>query len=618
MNIVILVGIVITVLTAIPVLSQLRKHPKGLFVLFFAEMWERFSYYGMRALLIFYLTSHFLFSDEIANTQYASYTSLIYLLPLIGGLMADRYLGTRKAIVFGAILLVIGHGSLAIEGKPNIATLTYEAQTYEFVRDGHHLGPQKLKVGEGLYAVAAAENGGLRIVDIPESAPLPPVLEAGSYTQGVVKVTPWAEQAFFLSISLIILGVGYLKANISSIVGQLYPEKDPRRDSGFTLYYYGINLGAFWAAILCGYLGETYGWGWGFGLAGLGMLAGLIVFVWGKPLFEGNGEPPEPEKLKAPVFGPFNRETLIYGLSILSVPLIWFAVQRNEVVGWGLGAASVAIIGYVVWYMARYFAREENFRLGLAFVLIFASVIFWTLFEQAGSSLNLFAARNTNLELVSQAVVFDLFGQLMVFGTPAQLAAVTLPAGYWHFDTTFTASQTQSFNSAFILLLAPLFAIGFTWLGKRGRDPDPVKKFAFALVNAGVGFLILVWGAGFADNAFRLPLVFLGATYLVHTIGELALSPVGLSQITKLSPPVIVSTMMAIWFLSSSAAQYIAGFIAATTATETVGGQVLDQRASLEAALSTFEVIGWWGVGLRVALFGLSYVIKHWDYGANR
>ncbi|MEM9964686.1 MAG: MFS transporter, partial [Asticcacaulis sp.] len=168
MNIVILVGIVITVLTAIPVLSQLRKHPKGLFVLFFAEMWERFSYYGMRALLIFYLTSHFLFSDEIANTQYASYTSLIYLLPLIGGLMADRYLGTRKAIVFGAILLVIGHGSLAIEGKPNIATLTYEAQTYEFVRDGHHLGPQKLKVGEGLYAVAAAENGGLRIVDLPE------------------------------------------------------------------------------------------------------------------------------------------------------------------------------------------------------------------------------------------------------------------------------------------------------------------------------------------------------------------------------------------------------------------------------------------------------------------
>jgi len=618
MNIVILVGIAITILTAIPVLSQLRRHPRGLFVLFFAEMWERFSYYGMRSLLIFYLTSHFLFPDNVANTQYASYTSLVYLLPLIGGLLADRYLGTRKAIVFGAILLVIGHGTLAFEGKPNIATLTYQGQTYEFVRDEHHPGPQKLKVGDGLYEVAVAENGGLRLVGLPDTAPLPPVLEAGQYQQGVIRVTPWVEQAFFFSVSLIILGVGYLKANISSIVGQLYTEKDPRRDSGFTLYYYGINLGAFWAAILCGFLGETYGWGWGFGLAGLGMLAGLLVFVWGRPLLEGNGEPPEPEKLKQPVFGPLNREWLIYGLSILSLPLIWFAVQRNEVVGWGLGIASVAIIGYVVWYMARHFTRIENYRLGLAFVLIFASVVFWTLFEQAGSSLNLFAARNTQLELLAAPVMFSLFGQAVVLGTPAQLASLSLPVGYWHLDTTFTASQTQSFNAAFILLLAPLFAFVFAWLGKRNRDPDPVKKFAFGLVNAGLGFLILVWGAGFADSAFRLPLIFLGATYLVHTIGELALSPVGLSQVTRLSPPAIVSTMMAIWFLSSSAAQYIAGFIAASTATETVGGQVLDQRASLETALHTFQIIGWWGIGLGGALFGLSFVIKHWAYGADK
>lgn len=205
-NIVILAGILITVITAIPVLRQLRHHPKGLFVLFFAEMWERFSYYGMRALLIFYLTQHFLFSDEQASTQYASYTSLVYLLPLIGGLLADRYLGTRKAVVFGAILLVLGHGSLAVEGKPNIPTLTYDGVTYEFVRESGHAEAQKLRVGDTLYAVAA-DAGNLHIVGLPAGAPLPQVLERGSYSQGVIKANNWAEPLFFFSLSLIILGL---------------------------------------------------------------------------------------------------------------------------------------------------------------------------------------------------------------------------------------------------------------------------------------------------------------------------------------------------------------------------------------------------------------------------
>lgn len=613
MNIVILAGILVTLITAIPVFHQLRRHPKGLVVLFFAEMWERFSFYGMRALLIFYLTGHFLFSDRQANTQYASYTSLVYLLPLIGGLMADRYLGTRKAIVFGAILLVLGHGSLAFEGKPHIATLTWQDQTYEFVRENSHNAARKLQVGDGVHDVIPAKDGGIEIVGLPAEAPLPAILPAGSYTQGVIKVTPWGESVFFLSLSLIILGVGYLKANISSLVGQIYPEKDPRRDSGFTLYYYGINLGAFWAAVLCGLLGETWGWGWGFGLAGLGMLAGLIVFVRGKPLLEGKGEPPAPERLRARIFGLVSRETLIYSLSILSLPLIWFLVQRNSLVGSSLLIASLAVIGYVVWNMIRHFTRRENYRLGMAFILIFASVAFFTLFEQAGSSLNLFAARNTNLQLLSQPIVWSVFGHPMALGTPAQIAALGLPEGTWYINTSLTASQTQSFNAGFILLFAPVFAGLFVWLGRIRRDPHPLKKFAFALVSAGLGFLVLVWAEGFADSHFRLPLIFLMLTYMFHTWGELALSPVGLSQITRLTPPVIVSTVMAIWFLGTSAAQYVAGFIAATTATDTVGGQVLDQELSLNNALTTFNIIGWWGVGLGVGLFALSFLVRHWD-----
>ncbi|WKL56907.1 oligopeptide:H+ symporter [Asticcacaulis sp. ZE23SCel15] len=616
-NIVIAAGVIITILTAIPVVMQMRNHPKGLFVLFFAEMWERFSYYGMRALLIFYLTKHFLFSDEKASQQYASYTTLVYLLPLIGGLMADKYLGTRKAIVFGAILLVLGHGGMALEGSPNVQTLTHQGATYEFVREGSHMSNPLLKVGDDAYAVAPTKSGGIEIVGLPAGSVLPPVLESGSFETGVKKITPWAEHAFFLSISLIIMGVGYLKPNISSIVGQLYPDKDPRRDSGFTLYYYGINLGGFWAAILCGLLGETYGWGYGFGLAGLGMLAGLVVFVLGKPWLQGNGEPPVPEQLKKPVAGPISQEWLIYGISILALPVIYFMVQRNTLVGWVLLASSVAIIGYVIMMMVTKFSREENFRLGLAFVLIFASVIFFTLFEQAGSSLNLFAGRNTNLNLIDAPVIFNLLGQSVVLATPAQLAALTVPTGYIFVDMTLTASQVQSFNSGFILIFAPVFAAVFTFLGRRGADPDPVKKFSFGLVNVGLGFMLLVWGANFADGAFQVPLMFLALTYLLHTWGELALSPVGLSQITKLSPPVIVSTMMAIWFLASSAAQYLAGIIAGLTSTETVGGQVLDQEAALKSSLDVFWTIGLWGVGLGAGLFVLSFFIKHWSYGAN-
>jgi proton-dependent oligopeptide transporter, POT family len=618
MNIVFMIGILITVLTLIPVLLQLRTHPKGLFICFFAEMWERFSFYGMRALLIYYLTKHFLFSDGRASEQYGSYTTLVYLLPLIGGVVADRFIGTRRAIIFGGILLVIGHFGMAIEGTPNQQTLTYQGTTYEFVKSGSVLsGEVKLKLGEGLYDFSANKEGGLVIEDLPAGALLPSVLPKDSYQMGVVSKTPWAEQAFYLATAFIALGVGFLKPNISSLVGQLYKDRDPRRDSGFQLYYFGINLGAFWAGITCGYLGETVGWWAGFGLAGLGMLAGLLVFILGKSWLEGKGEAADSVALKEKLGGFISRENLIYLCGILGVPVVYFMMQKNSLVGLGLGLGFVCVMAYVFYEMATKLSRIENYRLGLALILSLASVVFFTLFEQAGSSLALFAERNTNLNILGQGRLINILGLKLVLASAAQLSLMSLPAHYIWVDMSFTASQTQVFNSGFILIFAPVFAWAFTFLAKRRLDPDPVKKFSYGLINVGLGFLILVWAAPLANGAFQVPLLFLMLTYLLHTFGELALSPVGLSQQTKLSPPALVSTMMAIWFLGSAGAQYLAGFIAKMAATQTVGGQVLDAEAALATSLKTFEMIGLWGIGLGVLLFALSFVLKGWAHGVN-
>ena len=231
--------------------DEILGHPKGLYVLFFTELWERFSFYGMRALLVFYLTQHFLFSDRKAYLIYGAYTALNYVTPLIGGVLADRYLGSVKAVTFGAILLVLGHFGMAFEG------------------------PESLRQGDEVIR------------------------------------NPLYLNFFYLSLALIITGVGFLKANISTIVGALYEQDDPRRDSGFTIFYMGINLGAFSAALLCGWLGQTFGWGYGFGLAGFGMLFGLVVFLRGNKLLQDKAHPPASEKLREPLFCGMNRAASI-------------------------------------------------------------------------------------------------------------------------------------------------------------------------------------------------------------------------------------------------------------------------------------------------------------------
>ena len=615
MNIVILIGIVITLATGIPVLLQILKtHPRGLLICFFAEMWERFSYYGMRGLLIFYLTQHFLFSDSAAGSIYGSYTSLVYLLPLIGGILADRFIGTRKAIAFGAVLLVAGHSMMAYEGRDTTQTLTYASQTYQIATQGRgDAGQTGIVLNGTTYTYGPAEGGGLAIQGLPSGSPLPAVIPADQYELKAQR-DPVGESVFFLAISLIIMGVGFLKPNISTLVGQLYPQGDPRRDAGFTLYYYGINLGSFWAAVLCGLLGQTVGWWAGFGLAGVGMALGFIVFVLGKPLLQGKGEAPATGDLKKPLLGPLNREWSIYLFGLLGVIPVWWLVQRNTVVGWVLGVstiASLAFIGYVMAVICKTWAQRQ--RMMLAVVLVFGSVLFFTLFEQAGTSLNLFADRNVDLNLLASALQIGP----LTLGTPEQVAAAGLVGQGVFIDTTMTASQTQSFNAGFILIFAPIFAALWVALGRARRDPDPTFKFGLGLIQVGLGFMVVVWGAGLADSAFRMPIILLALLYMFHTTGELFLSPVGLSEITKLSMPSVVSFMMAVWFLASSIAQFVGGKIAGIAGTETVGGEVLDPGAALANSLSVFEKLGWGGM-IAGALFILaSFFIKGWSNGAN-
>ncbi len=618
MNIVIMLGVVITLVTGIPVLLQILKtHPKGLLICFFAEMWERFSFYGMRGLLIFYLTQHFLFDDNFASGQYGTYGSLVYLLPLIGGIVADRYIGTRKAIMFGAILLVMGHGLMAFEGTPATQNLTYAGQSYEVQIEGRGEAREtRLMVDGQPYAYTSGEDG-LTITDLAPGGALPTVLPTGSY-ELTSERDPMGVNVFYLALSLIIMGVGFLKPNISTLVGQLYTKGDPRRDSGFTLYYYGINLGAFWAAVLCGYLGQNFGWGWGFGLAGIGMLLGLIVFWLGKPLLQGKGESPYPELIKKPVAGFLNREMIIYLLAFVGVAGLFFVVPNHTLVGQGLLLSTIAAVAFIAWFIifklkGDKVARE---RMMLASVLIFGSAVFFTLFEQAGSSLNLFADRNVDLSLTQTAGTF--LG--IPYGTPAQLAAAGLATSGWQWiDTSIPAAQTQSFNAGFILIFAPLFAALWAFLAQRKMDPNPVVKFGLGIMQVGLGFLVVVWGAnsGMVDDAFRTPLVLLGFLYMLHTTGELFLSPVGLSEITKLSVPSIVSFMMAVWFMASAIAHFLGGEIAKLAGTDTVGGQVTNPEAALQTSLATFNLIGLWGVGIGIGFILLSFFIAKWSNGVN-
>jgi|SRR5882762_117213 len=613
---IVLIGLLLTLATAVPVWIQLHKqHPRGLIVLFFVELWERFSFYGMRSLLIFYLTQHFLFDDGFSARTFGSFTTLAYLLPLLAGFVADRYIGARQAVVFGAVLLVIGHMLMTIEGPPTRQILSIDNTRFEVTTLQHAQKRNLALVYQGhIYEMRQNAEGDLQIEGLPAGSNLRTVIPKERFRLSTEARDPFYVNLLFLALSCIALGVGFLKGNVSCLVGLLYPRGDSRQDAGFTLYYFGINIGSFWAALLCGYLGFAYGWAWGFGLAAAGMMAGLVVFILGKPLLEGHGEPPDRVRLKQRILGRVTREHAVYLGSLLSLGIIFALIQRNELVGWTLLAASIAVLSYVGRHIYRSHSRVERERIYLALLLVAAAILFWMLFLQAGTSLNLFADRNTALTLVSRPWVFNLFDRQILLGTRAMLDAAPAAANRLWIDASLTAAQVQSFNVAFVMIFAPLFAWLWPFLSRRGMDPSPMTKFGLGLLQVGAGFLVIVVSRDFADPGFRLPLLVLGMTYLLHTTGELFVSPIGLSELTRLAPPLLVSTMMAIWLLASSAAQYIGALIASVAAVQTVGGQALDAANSLASSLHVFNSVGWFGVIVGVFFLVLSPFVRDWAH----
>lgn len=587
-------------------------HPRGLVILFLTEMWERFSFYGMRALLVLYLTQHFLFGPSEAQGIYAAYAALVYLMPVVGGMIADKYLGSRKAVIIGAVLLVMGHFTMAFEGTGGRERVTIGETTYQLEVEGRDQnrrvfavnGDERVEVAitpEGISAVgaepsaanaadAAAVATGQALGAPPAgaldpataaapaaaaAAGFPAFTAAGGYTLETARDSDVGEPILFLALSLIIVGVGFLKANISTVVGHLYDENDPRRDGGFTIFYVGINLGSVLATGACSYLAFTYGWAYGFGLAGFGMLLGLLTFILGQPWLEGRGGPPNPVALKSHKILGVPLEAVFWIGGLVAVFPTWLLMQRHALIEMGLPWIAGVIFTLVVGYTVIKLKGAERSRMLVAEVLIFFSVLFWALFEQAGSSLTLFADQSTAM------------------------------------PDWFNAGYTQMFNPGIIVIFGPIFAALWVWLAKRKMEPSTPVKFSFGLVFVGAGFLVLTWAAATQAGAdFRVPLLFLFLTYFLHTMGELCLSPVGLSMITKLSVDRVVGMMMGVWFLSSSVAHIAAGVIAKATSTDTVAGVVTSPELALQTYGSIFGTIGWTGVIVGVILLVMSPLLK--------
>jgi len=576
-------------------------HPRQLARLFTTEMWERFGYYGMRALLTLYLTKHFLFSDQQATGLYGGYTALVYLTPLVGGLLADQFLGSKRAVKFGAIIMAIGYFTLAFGGSPAKPYATIGGQRYEVIVDHFVDRPtsdprevrsiiadgKKLQIRGNEDGTISLLNNGTEAKRLPKGA-----MQAGGERD---PLTVWIMLA---ALSLISVGNGFFKPNISTIVGTLYAQGDRRRDAGFTIFYMGINLGSVLGQFFCPVLADWIGWWAGLSLAGVGMLISYCLMQFDGGRLAGFGERPEHAQA--------NRDVLIYICAILAVPVFVFlfsnlmnATEAEAGSGFMGYLASLPLMGkllfgtfvvsvpaILIWSYTKG-TRTEAQMMTAAMVLIVFNVFFWTLFEQAGSSLTLFADRNTDRS------VFGLF--------------------------TMSAPQTQQFNPFCIVIFAPVLSALWTFLARRGLEPSIPIKFAIALAGVGAGFLFLVWGSTFAGpgNNFQVGLWWLGGLYLFHSLAELCISPVGLSMITKLSIARVVGLMMGVWFLSISVAQYFAGIVAQFASVETVGGQVTNLKVSLDTYTATFTTIAWIAIGAGIVLFVLSWPLQKWMHGVK-
>ncbi len=456
-------------------MTQHPTHPAGLRPLFFTELWERFSYYGMRGLLILFMTTAVAdgglgFDTAHAGHLYGLYSSLVYLACLPGGWLADRLLGTRRATLLGGVIILCGHLSLAWPSLPT----------------------------------------------------------------------------FYLGLALLIIGTGLLKPNVSTMVGQLYAAEDPRRDAGFSIYYMGINLGAFLAPLVCGWIAMAppfraqlaalgisphAAWHWGFGAAAVGMAFGLWVFARGAPHYSVESARPA----HAPTA--HERQWFIIGgatLAVVAGCVVWLVIQGSLSIGrvsdWFGGLLLLATLAFFAWiFGAQRWTDGERKDLHRIVVLFLGAIVFWSLFEQGGSTLTLFAERNVDRE--------------------SELLGYAFPANWF-----------QSLNPLLIIALAPVFAWG--WLKLGTRNPHPEQKFIAGLVLVALGFGVLIFAARLAETGVRVSPTWLFATYVLHTLGELCLSPVGLSAMTRLAPARIASLTMGVWFLATSIGSYFGGRVA--------------------------------------------------------
>jgi POT family proton-dependent oligopeptide transporter len=553
-------------------------HPKGLFVCFFTEMWERFSFYGMKALLLLYILKYHLFTDDAGYDLLGAYGGLVYAVPVIGGLLADRYLGMRKAVVLGGVLLVLGHLGMAFEGEQ------------------------------------------ARLVD------------------GVVVRDEAALQVFYLSLALIIMGVGFLKPNISTIVGRLYPKNDPRLDSGFTLFYAGINVGAMFASLVCAFLGETYGWKYGFGAAGIGMVAGLVMFLWGQKYLLGHAEPNDPALLRQKV-GPISREWLIYLGSLGGVLVVWQLIQHTWTVHGAMHVIAVAFTAWFVWFLARKCSKVEREQMISLVLLIFGVLVFFTLYEQTYGSWVTFTDRMLTKDLFGMVAgdyvptvpwaiySLGLSPVLMIAALVASdrgrdgvakglvgLLVLGLVVAITH-DVVLvpqTAGSLTFLGAFFIVLLSPVFAFLWPWLEKRGMNPSKPVKMAIGLVAAGLAFLPMMAAADAASGGVMASVWWLVLAYFILEIGEMCLSPIGLSAVTQLSVARVVGLMMGAFWLATAYSEVLAAQFGKLASIDRVEGQAIDMAQAGATYGNLFEIMLWIGVGSGLLLLVISPLIKRW------
>ncbi|MEL1263720.1 oligopeptide:H+ symporter [Pseudoxanthomonas putridarboris] len=587
-------------------------HPKGVYVCFFTEMWERFSFYGMKALLLLYLTKYHLFGDDAGYDLLGAYGGLVYCVPVIGGMLADRWLGMRKAVVFGGVLLVLGHAGMAFEGT------------------------------------AAVSEGGIVVRD-----------------EGALRAT-------YLSLALIIIGVGFLKPNISTLVGRLYPPDDPRRDGGFSLFYAGINLGALFASLVCGYLGETLGWKYGFGAAGIGMLLGLAMFLWGQKYLHGHAEPNAPESLRERVLG-LPREGWIYLAALAGVPplawLMWAAANGAFALGGEVSLALVlmlavllAVLAWLGWFLATQCTPVQRRQMLALMAMIFMCLAFFTLYEQTYGSWVMFTDRlltkdlfptlvqppsvvvwsdslPANARLFLSQAPWSMWSLLLAplsfvvaarmsdrdphSGMPRALfvAVALLMLVLMVRDSVVlpqTAGSLTYLGPLFLVVLAPVFAWLWASLGRRGRDPSKPFKSALGLAFAGLSFVPLAIAAQYAGETGQMASVWwLVLAYLILEIGEMCLAPVGLSAVTQLSVPRVVGLMMGTWFLATAFSEALAALFGKLAAIEIPEGQMLDMADAASKYADLFWLMMWIGLGCALLALLATPLLKRMMHGVR-